>query len=413
MNFFEIISSALHSIRASKMRSAFTMFGIVVGIASVMMITSVGDGFRNTMTGFFEDMGVDEIDLWHTSNVRPIEWHERMTTADARFLADHPNVSAVTANAAFTNFRAVDVLNGDPRAVAFRGIDQYRQLFSGIDLIAGRHINASDVASVAQVIIIDESFANRVFGTSNPYQVLGNTIDMRTHRGVMGFTVIGMLESNDMFEMMDMFDMPMDVFVPLSWVQLMQNLGDVVGGVSVRVYDTDIIHQTVPQLVHLMEVRKDAPDVFNASSMASALQEMDAVIGVFTVFLTMVASISLLVGGIGVMNIMLVSVTERTREIGIRKSLGATTHSIVFQFLIEAGVLTAIGGMIGIVFGYVGGLGVGQLVYTLLNMVLIPTLHVQTVVVIVTISALIGIGFGVYPARKASKLDPVESLRFE
>lgn len=413
MNFFEIVTSALHSINASKMRAGFTMFGIVVGIASVMMITSVGDGFRNTMTGFFEDMGVDEINLNHTNNVRPIEWHERMTIGDAQFLMAHPNVSAVTATASFTHQRAVDVLEGDPRAVSFQGIDGDRQLFSGMDLVAGRYINASDVASTAQVIMIDESFARRVFGTDNPQQVLGNALEIRTHRGLMNFTVIGLLESSDMFEMMDMFDMPMEVFVPLSWVQLMQNMGTVVGGVRVRVHDTDIIHETVPQLIHLMEVRKNTTEVFNAFSMASALQEMDAVIGVFTIFLTMVASISLLVGGIGVMNIMLVSVTERTREIGIRKSLGATTHSIVFQFLIEAGVLTALGGVVGIVLGYLGGLGIGQLVYVLLNMTLVPTLHVQTVVVIVAISALIGIGFGVYPARKASKLDPVESLRFE
>ena len=411
MNILETISSAISSIRSNKMRSAFTMFGIIVGIASVMMITSVGDGFRNTMTGFFEDMGLDEIQIFNTNNVRPVEWHERLNFSDADFLRSHPSVLAASARLQTTIPSAVTVLGTtDMRAIQLLGRDQYDQIFSGPDLIYGRHIGYSDILAAAPVVIIDESFSNSVFGTS--YSI-GRTLEVRTNQGTRNLEVIGVLESNDMFEMMDIFEMPFEARVPITYVQNLVNWGNEVGSIFVRVHDTDLIHHTGEQIINLLEIRKDAPDVFNAFSMASALTEVDAVIGVFTVFLTLVASISLVVGGIGVMNIMLVSVTERTKEIGIRKSLGASTHSIVFQFLIESAVLTAIGGMIGIILGYAGGLLIGQLVYILLNMTLIPTINIQTVLIIVTISAFIGILFGVYPAKKASKLDPVESLRFE
>ncbi|MCL1996738.1 MAG: ABC transporter permease [Defluviitaleaceae bacterium] len=414
MPILETISSAVASILANKMRAAFTMFGIVVGIASVMLITSVGDGFRNTINAQFEDMGLDEIQLFHTGAARPIEWHERMVMDDAEFLRNHQNLTAVTTLASTTFNNAVDILtSNDPRAVQLMGVDQYRQFFSGPTIIYGRPIMAPDVATGSNVIIIDEHFSMAAFGRSNS---VGQTLNIRTpNAGTQAFTVIGIFEGSDAFALMEMFQMPFETEVPITTVQRLQGIGEVVGQIRVQVgYEyRPAIHGIGDNLIRIMEIRKNADDIFNAFSMASVLNEVDTIITIFTVFLTIVASISLMVGGIGVMNIMLVSVTERTREIGIRKSLGATNFNIVFQFLLEASILTAIGGAFGIVIGYAGGIGVGYLTYLILDLSLVPTVDIVTIAVIVAISASIGLLFGVYPARKASKLDPVESLRFE
>lgn len=411
MNLIETIRTALSSITANKMRAAFTMFGIVVGIAAVMLITSVGDGFRNTINDQFEGMGLDEININHTSATRPIEWHERMTLEDAEFLRQVPNLQGVTTRSTATYQNAVSVLGTtDRRAVQLIGQDQYAQFFSGPTLVEGRHLMAQDVINVASVILIDEVFARAYFGTT---QVIGREIEVRTHLGPQLFTVIGVFEGNDAGMFADMFEMPFEATVPISMVQRLHNQGDRVAQIRVRLEDSAAIHWMGDNIVNLLEIRKGAPDIFTTFSTAAALSQVDAVIGIFTTFLVMVASISLLVGGIGVMNIMLVSVSERTREIGIRKSLGATSGSITAQFLLEAAVLTAMGGLVGIGLGYLGGIGVGQLAYTLMGLNLTPVLNVATVVVIVSLSAGVGILFGVYPARKASKLDPVESLRFE
>ena len=411
MNIIETISTALSSITANKMRAAFTMFGIIVGIAAVMLITSVGDGFSNTITDQFEGMGMDEITISHTNATRPIEWHERLTLDDAVFLRNVDNLMAVTARSSVTFQNAVNILGTqDPRGVSMNGVDQYNFMFAGSDLIHGRHIMEQDVLGAANVVIIDEAFSRAAFGVTDS---VGRELEVRTNAGIQRFNIIGILEADDSNMFADMFEMPYELFVPISVVQNILGNGTRVGSIAVRLEDTTNIHTFGDNLINIIQIRKGAQDVYRTFSMASALSQVDAVIGMFTAFLAMVASISLLVGGIGVMNIMLVSVSERTREIGIRKSLGATSGSITTQFLIEAAVLTALGGAIGIIFGFFGAMGIGYLVTNFVGMELHPVLNVTTVIVIVTLSAGIGILFGVYPARKASKLDPVESLRFE
>lgn len=412
MKLSETLLFAINSITSNKMRTMFTMFGIIVGIASVMLITSVGDGFRNTMHGFFEDMGLDEIQVFHTSALRPIERAENMTNDEAEFLRHHPNIMAVTTQSNVTFQNSVEILeSSDMRAAQLQGRDQYFQLFSGPTLIQGRHISPQDIVAVANVAIINENTALAVFGTT--YNIIGREIEIRREGGTISLTIIGLYESEDAFALGNLFELPFEIVVPISLVQQLNNLGTIIGNLVVRVYDTSVIHQMGDNIINMIEIRRGAEDIFNSFSMASALEETDAVIGVFTVFLTMVASISLIVGGIGVMNIMLVSVTERTREIGIRKSLGATRGNIVFQFLVEASVLTIVGGIAGVFLGYLGGLGVGRLAYILINMELVPSINFATITIIVLISGSIGLLFGVYPALKASKLDPVESLRFE
>ncbi|MCL2610636.1 MAG: ABC transporter permease [Defluviitaleaceae bacterium] len=411
MNIFELFKTAFAAIKANKMRSAFTMFGIIVGIMSVVMITSVGDGLSNAIDSQFEDFGLDQITISHTQTNRTIEWHERLNMNDAEFLRNHPEISHVTTTLNTTFQNAINqVGTTDTRAVQLNGIDEYRGFFSENTLVRGRNITHSDVFNRNHVAIIDQAAANSIFGTE---YVLGRTLNIRTNSGTRSFEIIGILESNDAFGLMDMFEMPFQVRIPITIVSDLSNSGNVVGNIMVRLYDRDMVQPLAPNFINLLELRKDATDIFQAGSAASMLGQIDGVVSLFTIFLTVVASISLLVGGIGVMNIMLVSVTERTREIGIKKSLGATNTIIRMQFLVEAATLTVFGGVLGIILGLSFGALIGMVVYMAMDLALVPTVDPVMITIIVVISASVGLLFGVYPAWKASRLDPVESLSFD
>lgn len=412
MSIYESISSALLGIWGNKMRAVFTMFGIIVGISSVIMITSIGDGFRNTINAQFESLGLDEINISTTNQTRPVEPHERLTLNDADFLRNNNELMVVSATYSETIDEAVDVIgSSDKRSITLNGVDEYASMLtSNPELIHGRHIVAQDLINASNVIIIDEFFSNMVFGTDNS---VGQSLNVQTPVGNQTFTVIGVTEEQTNSQFALMFDLPFEVQVPITVVQDMYNVGSVVESITVRIEDTDNIPQIGNQTIRLLELRNNAEDIYQMFSMSFMIAQVDSVIGLFTLFLSLVASISLLVGGIGVMNIMLVSVTERTREIGIRKSLGATNAIIQFQFLLEASMLTAVGGVLGIIIGYIGSVIISSLAGSILGMDIIPTISFTAIAVITLLSTLIGIVFGVYPAAKASKLDPVESLRFE
>jgi putative ABC transport system permease protein len=275
----------------------------------------------------------------------------------------------------------------------------------------GRTINDADMENEAAVAVVSENFAMAVFGTTN---CIGEVIPLTDWMSAFEIKVVGVLESDESSNVDALFAWYQEMYVPLSLVQNMFFNGSTnVGNITVKVTDADRIDQIGENIVRLIELNHDNEDKYQVSTNQDAMGEMDAVIGIFTMFMGVVASISLLVGGIGVMNIMLVSVTERTREIGIRKSLGATNMNIQFQFLIEALILTSLGGVVGMGLGYLGGMGFGAVASMVTPMGLTPRISVSTVMLVVSISMGIGIVFGVYPAAKAARLDPIEALRFE
>jgi len=413
MNIFENILSSMQSIMGSKMRSLLTMFGIIVGIGSVMMITSIGEGYRQSMTQEFDAMGLDLVTITTTTRdgLHRIETHDLLTLDDVEMLRLYEDLLDVTANMTVSFWDSLERADGEMNAARLTGTDDAYFRMNNTVFLYGRPLIEQDLIAQAQVAVMNVDDALLVFGRAD---VVGETVLIDDWGGGLELTIIGVTESTLMSEMEAVFSPIRGFQVPITLVQTRYNGGvNIVGSISVQVADMDRLTEISENVIRIIEFDRGTEGRYNAQSMMEIFEEFDMVIGLFTLFMSVVAGISLLVGGIGVMNIMLVSVTERTREIGIRKSLGATNWNIQFQFLVEAVILTAIGGAIGILFGYAGGSIFAIIAEMMTGMPVSPYISVGTVAFVVFVSAIIGIVFGVYPASKAAKLDPIEALRFE
>ena len=414
MNIFENIKSALSGIMGNKMRASLTMFGIIVGISSVMMITSVGQGFSSMITNEFEGMGLDKLSF-STNNAEgiTINGQDLLTYNDVLLIRQYEEALSVGANYNLFANSAVQTLDPNfKRALILVGADPEYMRISQTDILYGRTLVQQDIDYNSPVIIIDEGLAEQMFGRID---VVGEELSIDSMWFSIDVKIIGVRKSDPQDDMMRRFEAAAYVHVPIGITQGIASMQGHVDTIVVKASDTDRLSEIGANIIRILEKNHDniGEDKYRFSALADQLGEMNMVVGLFTAFLSVVAGISLLVGGIGVMNIMLVSVTERTREIGIRKSLGATNFNIRFQFLIEAMILTAIGGAFGIGLGYLGGLLIAFLLELLMSQSITPFIGLSTVTLVVGFSALIGIVFGVYPASRAAKLDPIEALRFE
>jgi len=389
------------------------MFGIVVGIGSVMMITSIGEGYRTSINQEFSAMGLDIVTINTTTRggLHRIETHDLLTMDDVIALRRYDELVEVSASVTFTFWEAIERIDSQMNSARLTGVDDAYFRMNSSTFVYGRPLIEQDIIANAQVAVMNEDCALLVFGRTD---VVGETIDVSDWAGGLTLTIVGVTESTMMSEMEALFSPARSFHVPISLVQSRYNGGmNTVNSISIQVADMDRLTEIADNAIRIIELDRGREGRYNAQSMMDIFEEFDTVIGIFTLFMGVVAGISLLVGGIGVMNIMLVSVTERTREIGIRKSLGATIWNILFQFLIEAVILTAIGGAIGILFGYSGGLLFALIATMITGMPLTPYISVTTVGLVVLVSAAIGIVSGIYPAAKAALLDPIEALRFE
>lgn len=406
MNLWDSIQVALEGIAANKMRSALTMLGIIIGVGAVIAMLSIANGAKKQMMSNIQAMGTNVLFVQAGSMRRGMGPHQGAGSAQSLTLEDAdailkqcPSVEKVApevdsaAQLKYKNQNTNTQITGT--TADYPAIRNYQ-------MQAGRFFNSREVRASAKVAILGPSTAKELFGEG--LSPVGKDIRIKGIR----FRVIGMTASKGS---QGGFGDPDDVvFIPISTAMRRLFGLDNIRSISVQARSMQLMDQVTTEITNLLRKRHrladSAEDDFGIFTQSDMMQMANAVSGTMTALLGGIACVSLLVGGIGIMNIMLVSVTERTREIGIRKALGARRHDIAMQFLVEALVLSLCGGVLGIVLGF----GLSS-VARLLNIE--PVVTMQSIILAFAFSAGIGVIFGFYPAQKAAQLDPIDALRYE
>jgi putative ABC transport system permease protein len=416
MNVTESLRVALRALGANKLRASLTMLGMIIGVGAVIALMSIGKGVQASVTSQIKGLGTNLLFITpgaqQQGGVRTqAGTAPTLTAEDADAIAQ--SVPQVVAVAPESPNGGQVIANGQNAFTRLDGVTPDFQSVRNFQVAEGDFISNENLTSRSLVAALGANVAQTLFGDNDP---IGQTIRVNQ----VNLRVIGVMESKGAQAQGNQDDV---IFVPLTTMQTRLNRsrtargGNTVATINVQLVDdkketSDAAVAAIGEL--LRERHRVAQDDFTIRSQDDLLATANQITGFITLFLGSVAGISLLVGGIGIMNIMLVSVTERTREIGIRKAIGAKRKDILMQFLIEATVVSIVGGAIGILLGAGGsrllnGLHLGGQGAQALQTVVSP----DAILLAFTVSALIGLFFGVYPAIKASRLNPIEALRYE
>ena len=390
------------SLIANKMRSILTMLGIIIGVAAVIALVSIGNGVKQQVSDSISSLGSNLLMVMpgapRTPGVRPTASSQRsLKEGDYKAIA---KLDGVAAASPFTSNSYVAIYQSNNWTTTVSGVSPSLQTINNLTMKDGRFITEKNVQNRERVAVVGSTIVKNLFGSEDP---VGKDIRVKN----IPFKIIGVLESKGNSSMGE--DQDDVVYIP--YTTAMERVQGVDYLRMVYVSDDNGINRLQADIENLLRVRHNIKDSnlddFNIRNMQSIMETMQQTTSTLTLFLGAVAAISLVVGGIGIMNIMLVSVTERTREIGIRKALGATYNVIVTQFLIEAVVISLMGGIIGIIFG----IGASQLISKFSGMSTV--LSIPTIFLSFGFSIAIGLVFGVYPARKAARLNPIDALHYE
>ncbi len=403
--FWESVLIALEGLKANKLRSFLTMLGIIIGVGAVIAMVSIGMGVRQKVETSIAGLGSNLIIVMPgattPSGVRLAAGSSTtLTNADAQAISRE--IAGVSAVAPAVN-RSYQLVYGNQNwTTNVLGTNPEYLDVRNFSVATGTVFSTKDIDTRARVAVIGKTVADNLFGDVTP---LGQTIRINK----APFRVIGVLESKGQSSMgQDQDDL---VIVPLTTAQERLLGITYLNNISVQAASSDVIDQVQEDITVLLRSRHHLapglPDNFTVRNLAAVMATAQETTSTITLLLGNIAAISLVVGGIGIMNIMLVSVTERTREIGIRKALGATYRNILLQFLIEAVVIGVTGGLIGIALGLVGSSAISF--FAGWNTVVSPL----SIAIAFIFSVLIGLFFGLYPARKAALLDPIDALRYE
>ncbi len=390
MSMWKCFTMAISSILSNKLRSVLTMLGIIIGITAVIALVSLMSGLTSEVTDAFEEMGIESITVSITSRSSTKE----LPPEDMEALAEE-NPDVIAGQSPTVSMPAMIKNGNDTIVSSATGINEFYLDMRKLNVAYGRELTYIDVERRQKVCVIGTYIAQEVFGGD----ALGKTLQITG----TPYEVVGIIEEQD-----DSTESSSDnaVYVPYT-LATHTNRSNTIS--SYVVYATT--QETVEEAEALIEALclKDIgdDDYYTVTSMKSQAESMTEILDKMKLMLIAIAGISLVVAGIGIMNIMLVSVTERTREIGIRKSLGAKQRDILTQFVIEAGMLSCIGGVIGIIVGSTIAIVAGKL----LGMSVMPT--ADSVIVSFSVSAAIGLFFGFMPARKAARLNPIDALRYD
>ena len=402
--FGEYIKSALSSIRNNKGRSFLTMLGIIIGISAVLTVLIIGDGMKATVNSEIDSLGATVI----TVSLDDTKTDKTFTRAQLKEIeAGLDNIYGISPS--FSVWGNIKGKRQDLYELSVDGGDVATENQSGIKIIHGRYYNEADVEDGKKVMVVSQTFANSVFGYE---EVVGQTFEMTASDISQEFTVVGVREDTPLDMAYASFGEESILTASGPYTSLAEafnyDVDDAFNSFQIYLdsdYKDEVLAKTRSVVENVIELRGE--NCVKISSGSGFDQTTNSILNIITSVVAIIAAISLLVGGIGVMNIMTVSVTERTREIGIRKSLGARTSSILTQFLAEAAILTFTGGIIGIILG----VSISFLICQIIGFTF--TVNPVLVVIVVAISTGIGLFFGIYPAKRAANLDPIEALRTE
>ncbi len=385
------LKMALKSITGNKARSALTMLGIIIGVASVILLTGIGNGATQMISDSISSMGTKLI----TVSVNSRGSTRSVNIEDiTEYIEENPELYAGITP--YISSGAQVKVGTENYMASLEGVDTSYETIKNVSLSSGRFINESDIEKRSKVCIVGMYVQSELFGGVNP---IGEKIKLNGEK----FTIIGVYEAvgSTVSETSDG-----KVTIPYTTaMRFIKNKN--ISTYYIESASEEAVEYAVNDIEIFMQRKLGTDSGYNVSNVAEMLDTMNDMMGTMTTMLAGIAGISLIVGGIGVMNIMTVSVSERTREIGIRKAIGARTSDILLQFLIESVVLSAIGGVIGILLGFL----FGPLVEALLSMDYVIKLGM--VALSFGFSVFIGVFFGIAPARKAARLHPIEALRSE
>ncbi|MCA1899083.1 MAG: ABC transporter permease [Chloroflexi bacterium] len=418
MTIAQALLEALESLNGNKLRSGLTVLGIVIGVAAVIAMLAVGNGAQESITGSISSIGTNLLFVFRGgpdeargpggrtrsgNNDRPL------TLGDAEAIADPFAAPSVAAVAPVIQGNAVISYGGENTSAPVSGVTAAYASVRNMQLAEGEFINLEHINGRMSVVVLGPETADALFGYHDG--ITGETVRIEGQP----FRVIGVLvaKGGGAFGSEDNA-----AYIPFTTAQarlLKRGSLDQVDVIFVQAVSAEAVASASEEIADILRQRHRTPvgeDDFTIFTQQDFLQTFETITGVLTIFLGGIAGISLLVGGIGIMNIMLVSVTERTREIGLRKALGARKRDILLQFLTESSVLSMVGGVIGIMFGWLIAFIVGKVAAATGNN-FTPVVGGDAILLSTSFSAVIGLFFGIYPASRAANLEPVEALRHE
>jgi putative ABC transport system permease protein len=412
MNATQTIFEALESISSNKLRSGLTVLGIVIGVAAVIAMLAVGNGAQDSITGSISGIGTNLLFVFqgaqHTGG-DTVRNPQPLTLQDADALADPFAAPSIQAVSPVLQTNAEVTYGGEVTNTSVIGAEPTYFSVTNVGITEGEPLTEDHMLSRASVALIGPDTADNLFGRHEG--LVGETIRI----GGQPFRIIGVLASKGGGSFGSQDDR---VVIPLTTAQtrLVRRANrDEVDIIFVQAVSAEQVPTASQEITDILSQRHrtaiGAPD-FTVFSQQDFLSTAATITGVLTIFLGGIAAISLLVGGIGIMNIMLVSVTERTREIGLRKALGARRRDILVQFLTESSLLSLLGGIIGIMLGWLIAFTVGK-VAAATGTPFTPRVGVDAILLATIFSAAVGLFFGIYPANRAAGLEPVEALRYE
>ena len=407
-NSWRFLKEALESLNANKLRTGLTMLGIVIGVAAVISMLAVGKGAESSITGSIETMGSNLLFVKvndDATNPKPV------TLADAEAIVESGGAPSVLAVAPTVSQNMEVSFAGNSISTTITGLTPDYSFVRNEDVSVGRFISQQDIDNHATVAVIGADIVAELFGSDA--EALGSKLRIGNNL----YQVVGVLESKGgtAFGSSDN-----QVYVPITTAQsrliTRSSAYEEVDMISVGAASPEVMSDAMIEITSILRARHkitgDEENDFEVFSQDTFTEAATSITGVLTVFLGGIAAISLLVGGIGIMNIMLVSVIERTKEIGLRKAVGARDQDIMLQFIVESLIIGLVGGIIGVLFGW----GISSAISNVAMMggtVMNAEMSLDSILLAVIFSISVGLVFGIYPARRAAKLEPVEALRTE